>query len=87
MGRDEIENWVDSMNYNIPYFKVFKGFFDYPNREDYIKFNNQSYCKQSNSLIFENENQDFFKFQSNINECKSAFVLIKKSIDIDGENT
>lgn len=78
MGRDEIENWAGSMSITFPDSKICKGYFDYPNRDDFIKFNSSSIGMPSNSLVFSNFNSLFSIWQSNVNECRSAFVLIKK---------
>jgi hypothetical protein len=78
MGRDEIEDWSDKMLRCFPNSKIYKGYFNYPSREDYIRFNHSSVCVPSNLFVFCNINQDFLTWQSNVNECRSAFVLIKK---------
>ncbi|GHT67754.1 hypothetical protein FACS1894110_13820 [Spirochaetia bacterium] len=78
MGRTEFENWVNTMTSFYQNSHVVKGYFDYPSREDYIKFSGNSREMPENSLIFQNQAPGFDTWQDNNVECRSAFILLKR---------
>jgi len=77
MGRDQIEKWGDELSAQFRDMTLEKGYFDYPNRDQYIKFKSGSHKMRTNDFIFNNCSR-FYRFTENVNECRSAFLLITK---------
>ena len=75
MGRDEIETW----SRQLPYAK-FYGIFDYERRNPWCQFNQTPDRLSQYSLYFSlPESSELDNFSEYVTECRSAFVVIKKT--------
>lgn len=74
MGRNGIEKWVDSLQD----FIIHKEVFEYPRSYSEQKFNNNCDVIPRQPLLFK-AGEDISAFSDNMNECRSAFVIIKKN--------
>lgn len=75
MGRDELEAWSQQ----LPYAK-FYGIFDYERRNPWCQFNQTPDRLSQYSLYFSlPESSELDNFSEYVTECRSAFVVIKKT--------
>ncbi|WP_288959225.1 hypothetical protein [uncultured Treponema sp.] len=80
MGRDEIENWV--FNLNFANYNIIKlgCVFECSKRNENARFNKfNNGIIPNTSFVFSNPTiQGIESFYDNVNECRSAFVVLKK---------
>lgn len=82
MGRDDIEEWFQSLDANL--FERHWGTFEmyYKDRNGYLRpmtFKSPGTILRNKSFVF-SDIIDLFAYSKNVTECNSAFVLIKKKL-------